>query len=97
MLEVRPQRGTFVRNIAKSAVMDAGFVREAIEADIVKQSAGTPDTELVKELRARLVEQRKSASRDPIGFIELDEQFHRTLAEAAGKSCAWSVIESVRP
>src|SRR6516165_2896260 len=37
--EVRPQRGTFVRKISKTAVMDARFVREAIEANIAREVA----------------------------------------------------------
>jgi DNA-binding GntR family transcriptional regulator len=96
LLEVRPQRGTYVRKIATSAVMDARFVREAIEADIVKHLAESPDKGLEKELRLQLREQRKVAGRDPNSFIELDERFHRLLAEAAGKSYAWSVVESVK-
>jgi DNA-binding GntR family transcriptional regulator len=96
LLEVRPQRGTFVRKIATSAVMDARFVREAIEADIVKQLATAHDKSLDRELRAQLAEQRKAAGRDPIRFIELDERFHRTLAQAAGKTYAWNVIEGVK-
>lgn len=96
LLEVRPQRGTFIRKIATSAVMDARFVREAIEADIVKHLAEIPIKGLEKALRAQLREQRKLAGRDPDRFIELDERFHRTLAEAAGKSYAWNVVEGVR-
>lgn len=96
LLEVRPQRGTYVRKIATSAVMDARFVREAIEADIVKHLAEIPDRGLEKELRVQLREQRKVTGRDPNRFIELDERFHRTLAEAAGKSYAWNVVEGVK-
>ncbi|MGB3247119.1 MAG: GntR family transcriptional regulator [Sulfitobacter sp.] len=94
LVEVRPQRGTYVRKIVISAVMDARFVREAIEADIVKLLAAEPNATLVSELRAQLKEQRKAAGRDSVRFIELDELFHRTLAQAAGKDRAWFVVES---
>mgnify|MGYP002079249127 CR=1 FL=1 len=96
LLEIRPQRGTFVRKIEISSVMDARFVREAIEADIVKVLAAAADKALLRELRAQISEQRRIAGRDSIRFIELDERFHRTLAEAAGKSYAWSIVESVK-
>lgn len=96
LLEVRPQRGTFVRKIAKNAVMDSRFVREAIEADIVKLLAAAPDKGLIRNLRGQLAEQRRAAGRDAARFMELDELFHRTLAEAAGKSFAWNVIEGVK-
>lgn len=96
LLEVRPQRGTFVRKISTNAVMDARFVREAIEADIVKLLAGEADKSLVRELRGQLGDQRPAARKDPVRFFQLDERFHRTLAEAAGKAHAWSVLEGVK-
>lgn len=95
LIEVRPQRGSFVRKISTEAVMDARFVREAIEADIVKLLAADPDKALVRDLRRQLTEQ-KGAAKDPVQFIQLDERFHRTLAEGAGKIHAWDVVEGVK-
>src|SRR5690606_12460740 len=37
LIEVRPQRGSYVRRIDPAAVMSAQFVREAVEADIVRR------------------------------------------------------------
>lgn len=96
LLEVRPQRGTFVRRISQAAVMDARFVREAIEADIVKLLAARPDAGLVEELRLQLQEQREAARTDAARFIKLDELFHKTLADAAGKARAWALIEGLK-
>lgn len=96
LLEIRPQRGTFVRKISVDAVMDARFVREAIEADIVKLLAAAPDRALGAELRKQLAEQRRAAARDADRFIQLDELFHRTLAEAAGKARAWQFVETLK-
>jgi DNA-binding GntR family transcriptional regulator len=96
LLEVRPQRGTYVRKIVISEVKDARFVREAIEADIVKLLARDADKALAKQLRSQLAAQRKVAHGDHIRFMQLDERFHRTLAEAAGKTYAWNVLENVK-
>jgi DNA-binding GntR family transcriptional regulator len=96
LVEVRPQRGTFVRKISTGAVMDARFVREAIEADIVKLVAEDADTALVQSLTRLLDAQRKVALDDPRSFVPLDDAFHRTLAEAAGKANAWRVIEGMK-
>ncbi|MCT9000195.1 GntR family transcriptional regulator [Chelativorans intermedius] len=96
LVEVRPQRGTLVRKISPAAVMDARFVREAIEADIVKLVAQSADEALVRELRAQIERQRALADSEAERFIALDERFHRTLAEAAGKTYAWKVIEEVK-
>ena len=96
LVEVRPQRGTFVRRISQAAVMDARFVREAIEADIVKLLAAKSDAALVDELRLQLEEQREAARTDASRFIKLDELFHKTLADAAGKARAWALIEGLK-
>lgn len=96
LLEVRPQRGTFVRMISVAAVNDARFVREAIEADVVKLLATTPDTAIVRDLRQQIVDQRDAIADGPAKFIELDERFHRTLAVAAGKTFAWDVLEGLK-
>ncbi|MCC0026863.1 MAG: GntR family transcriptional regulator [Zhengella sp.] len=97
LLEVRPQRGTFVRKIAASAVMDARFVREAIEADIVRLLAQSPVSGLEEELRGLLaVQARAAASGEWLQFIDLDERFHRALASGAGKAYAWNVVEGVK-
>lgn len=96
LVEVRPQRGTFVRKISTGAVMDARFVREAIEADIVKLVAENSEVALVVALTQILEAQRNVALNDPKSFIPLDDAFHRTLAEAAGKANAWRVIEGMK-
>lgn len=96
LVEVRPQRGTLVRKISMAAVKDARFVREAIEADVVKLVAERSDPLVVAELRAQIAFQRAVAPSDHMRFMKLDERFHRTLAEAAGKAYAWKIIEDVK-
>lgn len=94
LVEVRPQRGTLITKISTAAVLDARFVREAIEADVVRLVAVKRDASVLADLRAQLLQQKETA--DPDRFMRLDETFHRTLAEAAGKSYAWNVIEDVK-
>jgi len=96
LVTIRPQRGTIVTRIAHDAVLDARFLREAIEADIVKLLATAPDPALITELRVQLDRQRSVRTAEPHDFIELDERFHRTLAEGAGKSGAWKLLEGLK-
>ena len=96
LLEVRPQRGTFVAKISLQAVMDARFVREAVEADIVKLLAQSSDQTLVTELQAQLVRQEKLVGGSARDFMEADEIFHRTLAEGADKGKAWRVVVEMK-
>ena len=95
LVEVRPQRGTFVRKIAVSAVMDARFVREAIEADIASLLAERADEGMVAALRLQIAEQERSG-RDPDRFMQLDDLFHATLAEMAGKVRVWGIVEGLK-
>lgn len=96
LLAVLPQRGTIVSRISYAAVLDARFLREAIEADIAKILAQSPDRAVIAELRRQLELQKACAERTPLEFITLDEQFHRMLAEAAGKGGAWKQIEGLK-
>lgn len=102
LVEVRPQRGTFVTKISLDAVGDARFVREAIEADIVRVLVENSTPELVAKLRD-LVQLQKDLSRAKLDnsvmldkFMELDERFHRCLADFAGKPTAWKVIANMK-
>jgi len=96
LISIRPQRSTIVTKIDPVAVLEARFVREAIEADIVKLLAERSDPVVVRELRAQLAEQERVAQDNPHRFIQLDERFHRTLAEAADKASAWRFVEGLK-
>ena len=71
-------------------------MREAIEADIVKLLAEDCGVHLVAELRDLIRLQRKVGQSELKKFMELDEQFHRSLAEFAGKANAWKVIAGMK-
>ncbi|WP_128255555.1 GntR family transcriptional regulator [Falsirhodobacter deserti] len=96
LVEVRPQRGTFVRKISTADVMDARFIREAVEADVVRALAGDPDPALLRELDAQLEAQRALVRTEPQDFRPLDDLFHRTLAEGAGLPYVWRVIDGLK-
>jgi DNA-binding GntR family transcriptional regulator len=96
LLAILPQRGTVITKIGYSAVLDARFLREAIEADIVAILATDHDPALIEELRAQIKAQAAVIKTDPQDFIGLDERFHRTLADAAGKRGAWRQIEGLK-
>ena len=96
LVEVRPQRGTIVTRIGYYAVLDARFLREAIEADICKILATSPDPALIATLRDQIERQTALRSGDTAEFSRLDEQFHKTLAEAAGRGGTWRQIEGLK-
>ena len=92
LVEVRPQRGTFVTKIHVNAVSDARFIREAIEVEIVRLLAASCNPEQIAELRGVIDQQRQQSTVDVEKFFHLDEAFHRLLADFADKGTVWDVI-----
>lgn len=94
LIEVLPQRGTFVVKISPAAVRDAQFVREALEVAVVRQACLYPVPGLSGKLRELIAQQRSAAEDEDFDrFLIHDEAFHRTLAIAVGRERAWRVIE----
>ncbi|MCC6471716.1 MAG: GntR family transcriptional regulator [Alphaproteobacteria bacterium] len=97
LVEIRPQRGTFVVPITRRDVMNARFIREAIEVAVVGVLAERITPAIVAELRRLLDDQRRAAVKDDWpGFLALDEAFHRTLAESAGHAHAWRMLDPIK-
>lgn len=98
LVEVRPQRGTYVVKISQRAVLEARFVREAVEVAIVKQAAEQGlDITTLTDLHDLLARQRRCVEpNDYDRFYRLDEAFHRTLSLGVKQQAAWKVIEEVR-
>lgn len=96
LVEVRPQRGTFVRKISVKEVLDARHLREIIEVSIVREVTEKHDAALINRLRLLIAQQKETAPRDAHAFLELDEEMHRTLALHAGRDYAWRVTESIK-
>lgn len=97
LVSVRPQRGTFVTRISVTAVLTARFIREAVEADIVRRVAEMASDAQLARLAACLSGQRAAVSAgNAASFITLDDTFHRLLAEMAGQSTAWEYLDGLK-
>ena len=98
LLRVLPQRGTLVVKISRAAVEDARFIREAVECAVAREAAQRATRPVLSALGANLTRQRRTArAKDVLAFFALDEEFHRLLAEAAGRPLAWTIVEDVKP
>lgn len=98
LVEVRPQRGTYVVPISRAAVMEARFVREALEVAVARSAAEQGlSTTVLDELHDLIARQKRCAGNDDHDrFYRLDEDFHRTLALGAGHDAAWRVTQEVK-
>lgn len=98
LVEVRPQRGTYVVRISRKAVLEARFIRESLEVAIALEATKCPlQSNVLLELNELIERQRSCIERqDHDRFFVLDEMFHRTLALSTGQTMAWNVIEDVK-
>jgi DNA-binding GntR family transcriptional regulator len=96
LVSVLPQRGTFVVKISVAEVLDARFVREAIEIAVIREAATSAPLSAIKELRSLIERQRAVEHGHNVEFLALDEEFHRTLALSVGRAHAWLVIEGIK-
>jgi DNA-binding GntR family transcriptional regulator len=96
LVSVLPQRGTFVVKISVAEVLDARFVREAIEVAVTREAATSATLSAIQELRNLIEKQRAVEPGHNVEFLALDEEFHRTLALSVGRAHAWVVIESIK-
>jgi DNA-binding GntR family transcriptional regulator len=94
LIRVFPQRGTQVVKISPAAVESARFIREAIECAVVREAALRADIGDTFRLRENIGAQQRAGQEE---FFELDEEFHRLLAQTAKRPSAWEVVERVKP
>lgn len=84
-VEVLPQRGTYVSKFSMDKILQARFIREALEVAVVKQLAANPDEILrleAADVCDKIINDQKNAADDddPVAFQHLDDKFHQTLA-----------------
>jgi DNA-binding GntR family transcriptional regulator len=96
LIEVLPQRGTYIRKISVKEVLDARHLREIIEVSIVREVTAKKTPALIEALRGLLAEQRLVRQGDNQAYLALDEEFHRALALHAGREYMWRVTESLK-
>ena len=92
-LTIRPQRATVVSSISEAAVMQARFIRSAIEAETVRLACERLSDADIETLDRILDAQKEAvAARDRESFHKLDDQFHREICVRVGHGYAWDVI-----
>lgn len=93
LIEVRPQRGSFVTRISLKAMEGSRFVREALEVAIIRQAASRGITATAQARIEATIAAQLGARDDPERFTRHDDAFHRALAEAAGLASVWAIVE----
>jgi DNA-binding GntR family transcriptional regulator len=93
LIEVLPQRGSFVSRISLAAMQRARFVREALEVAIARRAAERGLSQGAQEMVASTLYEQEQAQGDPERFTIADDAFHRALADDIGIAQVWAVLE----
>ncbi|MTI17677.1 GntR family transcriptional regulator [Rhodobacteraceae bacterium RKSG542] len=97
LLDIRPQRGTYVRMISRKDVENVRFMREAIEVALVRKAAELQPEALIKELRKIVALQELAwKHEDNAEFLRLDELFHSTIAEGIECDLGWRLVMDMK-
>lgn len=93
-LLIRPQRATLISRISERCVLDATFVREALEIACQAEAIKNMTPRNIARLKNHLERQRDALDRaDQVGFHVLDDDFHATICDIAGRTHVWHLIQ----
>ncbi|THF48610.1 GntR family transcriptional regulator [Allorhizobium terrae] len=92
-LQIRPQRATVVTHISEQGVLQARFIRTALEMETVRAAAERLNDEhlaALDDLVARQINAIEAG--DKMLFHGLDDEFHRQICVMSDHEFAWALI-----
>ncbi len=96
LVQVLPQKGTFVSRIDPVKVRDAVFVREVIECRAAQLACAAPEADK-SSLQSLLKTQAEATARsDYAAHLLADEALHQRILELAGHPHAWPALRLAR-
>ncbi|OCG07580.1 GntR family transcriptional regulator [Gilliamella sp. wkB178] len=97
LVQILPQRGTFITKISVKKVIDGQFIREAVECAIIKRVAVEINDSDILLLQKNLAEQKEANERKDIRyFLEKDDEFHQILMNVIDCQMAWETVENIK-
>jgi len=98
LLEVYPQRGSFVALLDLDNISDALFIREAVETTALLHALDDAALSQSTAIRLKaLVKEQQPYREDTViskEYQELDEEFHRVLLDAVGRRSAVDMLRN---
>jgi len=97
LIEIFPQRGSYVAPIKLAQVRESQFARAALELALLEQAAANWTKAASRSARAEIsVQKRHAAARDAWAFYLDNERFHAAFAERAGLAGVWATVQGVK-
>lgn len=97
LINVLPQRGSFVALLDLEDIKNTIYIRTLIETDILSSIIGIINNAQFLELEKNLERQNnliKCPEVDIFKYFEIDSKFHELLFEFDGKKSMWSIIQN---
>lgn len=93
LVEMIPQRETIISKIDLKRVDQEKFIRECLELGVINQFLDKKNQKNIQRM-SELIEIQKQCdkTRDFVGFLEADDQFHKVLFDTANQQMAWETI-----
>ncbi len=95
LLEIYPQKGTFVSLIDLERVEEARFLRETMELAVIKLACDNFPEEKLIELISNVNMQELYSKTDLKKLYKLDEEFHLIIFEGVNKKNIWFLIRQL--
>jgi DNA-binding GntR family transcriptional regulator len=93
LVQVRPQRATTVCKMSARAIVNARFIRTAVEVEIMRLAVARDDGAAHGAMEANLIRQAAAVdARDADGFKTLDMAFHRLFCVTARTPFAFQTL-----
>lgn len=96
LVEIYPQRGTYVSLINLKNMEEGRFVRELMEKAIIQEAAGHLTKDDIFQLESNLASQEISyRNKNYLQMLALDDEFHAMIFRACGKERTWTMIKQL--
>lgn len=102
LIEIIPQKGTFVTKISVKSLYEICFVRSAIECQSARRLKDLSDKDfnrIIKKMQGCLAKQERCCGKSGMNtrFIELDDEFHSLICSLSGTALAWEILQDGKP
>lgn len=95
LIEIIPQKGSFVTKIDYELIEDAKFIRLSLESAVVRLACREGiSSQYMEALKDNIARQKPWTQRTDVqnAMMDLDNEFHRLLFEAVGKPRAFDAL-----
>ncbi len=97
LIEVRPQRGSYVAPINIKNLESNYLVRETLECRLVCEAARVCSQDDAQELRTVIAHQKDChANNDDKAFFESDETLHKCFMRISGHPDVWEIVHAAK-